>query len=410
MDPLAMIPAISPSTRLRHAGAILMLAAQSAAAAPTPAPAPAPPQVSFKPAAVMALAERAADYQLASMAAGWVPANAAYETPDPKGWVQGAFFVGLTDLAARSSRPIYRQTVLLRGLANGWKLDRRLYHADDQVIGQAYLWAAANGAGAAALTPTREALDQILAKRPRVPLGFYTEAGVDCQTRWCWCDALFMAPPLWAGMSRATGDARYASYAKEELAATTAFLFDPREHLYYRDSRFFERRGPDGEKIFWSRGNGWVFAGLARTLDALPKDDPGRPAIETTFRQMAAKLRAIQKPDGYWSPSLLANPAKSLPESSGTAFYTYGFAWGVRTGLLERTGYEPVVRRGWRALAASVHPDGKVGHVQPIGDSPDKVSHDDTQYYGVGAFLLAAVAVADLRLDGPDPSSTTAKK
>ncbi|QBE67018.1 glycosyl hydrolase family 88 [Pseudoduganella lutea] len=367
-------------------------------------------QPTLAPDAVLALAERAADYQLASMAAGWVPANAAYETPDRKGWVQGAFFVGLTDLAARSSRPIYRQTILLRGIANEWKLDERLYHADDQVIGQSYIWAAANGAGPEALAPSRKALDQILEKRPRVPLGFFTEAGVDCQTRWCWCDALFMAPPLWAQMSRATGDTRYASFAKEELKVTTDYLFDPKEHLYYRDSRFFDRRGPDGEKIFWSRGNGWVFAGLARTLEALPKTDPGRGAIETTFRQMAARLRGIQKPDGYWSPSLLGNPAKSLPESSGTAFYTYGFAWGIRNGLLDRAGYEPVVRRGWRALTASVHPSGKVGHVQPIGDSPDNVTHDDTQYYGVGAFLMAATAVADLKLDASNqPSKATSK-
>lgn len=386
------MPAMLSSTlqRTRHGAAavVLLLSAHAACAQP-----------SIKPAAVVALAERAADYQLASMAAGWVPANAAFETPDPKGWVQGAFFAGLTELAARSKRPIYRQTVLLRGAANGWKLDERLYHADDQVIGQSYLWAAANGAGQAALAPTRQALDQILERRSRVPLGFFTEAGVDCQTRWCWCDALFMAPPLWAAMSRATGDARYAAFAKEELQATTDYLFDPKEHLYYRDSRFFERRGPDGEKIFWSRGNGWVFAGLARTLDALPKTDPGRAPIEDTFRKMAVKLRSIQKPDGYWSPSLLGNPARSLPESSGTAFYVYGFAWGIRNGLLDRAGYEPVVRRGWRALEASVHPDGKLGYVQPIGDSPDKVDYEDTQYYGVGAFLQAAVAVADLQLD-----------
>lgn len=369
-------------------GALMMTLCSTPFAAP----------VTAAPAAVLALAERAADYQLASMAAGWVPANAAYETPDPKGWVQGAFFVGLGELAERSQRPIYRQTILLRGAANGWQPGARLYHADDHVIAQSYVWAARNGAGAAALGPARAQLDKIMASRPRVPLGFYTEPGVDCQTRWCWCDAIFMAPPLWAAMSQATGDVRYATYAKEELKAATEFLWDPQEHLYYRDSRFFTRRGPDGEKVFWSRGNGWVFAGLARTLAALPAQDRDRAGIERTFVQMAEKLQTIQKPDGYWSPSLLGNPAKSLPESSGTAFYTYGFAWGIKAGLLDRKRYEPVVRRGWQALAGSVHPDGKLGHVQPIGDSPDRVTYDDTQYYGVGAFLLAAAAVADLQL------------
>ena len=380
------------------ASAIVLALSAQQGLAQTSSPAAAPPS-SLKPAAVLALAERAADYQIASMAAGWVPANAAYETPDPKGWVQGAFFVGLTELAARSSRPLYRQTILLRGMANHWALGARQYHADDHVIAQSYLWAARNGAGAESLAPVRKQLDDILARRSRVALNFHTEAGVDCQTRWCWSDALFMGPPLWAAMSQATGDVRYASFAKEELRATTAFLYDRGAHLYFRDSRFFERRGPHGEKVFWSRGNGWVFAGLARTLDALPKNDPERAAIEQVFVEMAGALQAIQKPDGYWSPSLLADPATALPESSGTAFFTYGLAWGVKAGLLERKRYEPAIRSGWRALERSIHPDGKVGFVQPIGDSPDRVGYDDTQYYGVGAFLLAASAVADLKLD-----------
>jgi len=372
--------------------ATTMLAALGAHAASPAAP-------SLAPSAVLALAERAADFQIASMAAGWVPPNAAYETPDRKGWVQGAFLAGLTALAERSARPLYRQTILLRGAANEWKLGPRMYHADDQVIAQSYVWAARHGAGEAALGPARHQLDAILARPSRVPLAFFAEAGVDCQTRWCWCDAIFMGPPLWAAMSQATGDARYADFAKEELEAATSYLYDRQEHLYYRDSRYFERRGPDGEKVFWSRGNGWVFAGLARTLDALQSDDPGRAALEKIFTEMALKLKAIQKPDGYWSPSLLGDPAKSLPESSGTAFYTYGLAWGIGHGLLERARFEPALRRGWDALARSLHPDGKFGNVQPIGDSPDKVNYDDTQYYGVGAFLLAAGAVADLKLD-----------
>jgi rhamnogalacturonyl hydrolase YesR len=109
-------------------------------------------------------------------------------------------------------------------------------------------------------------------------------------------------------------------------------------------------------------------------------------------------LKAIQKPDGYWSPSLLSDPAKSPPESSGTAFFTYGLAWGVKAGLLDRDAYEPAVRKGWSALTRAVHPEGKFGYVQPVSDRPESVSYDDTQFYGVGAFLLAATAMADLDL------------
>ncbi|MEI9906336.1 MAG: glycoside hydrolase family 88 protein [Asticcacaulis sp.] len=207
-----------------------------------------------------------------------------------------------------------------------------------------------------------------------------------------------MGPPVWFEMSKLTGDPKYADYAKAEFEATTAYLYDSTDHLYYRDSRFFDRKDIDGNKLFWSRGNGWVFAGLARSIALLPVGDSERARMIAIFQDMAAELKSIQKPDGYWSPSLLGDPAVSLPESSGTGFYVYGMAWGVKNGLLDRATYEPVVRRGWAALARSVHADGKVGYVQPIGDRPGAVGYDDTQLYGAGAFLLAATAVADLNL------------
>ncbi len=355
--------------------------------------------VSFKPAAVIALTEKVADYQIATLAGGWVPPKASWDTPDPKGWVQGALFVGLTDLADHSDKPIYKDLILARGEANKWELGKRMYHADDHVIGQSYLWAAAHGAGADVLKPMQARFDAILAKPSTVDL-LYPESGdATCTERWCWCDALFMAPASWMGLSKATGDPRYAEFAKKELWATVDYLYDPAEHLFFRDARFFQRRGPNGEKMFWSRGNGWVFAGLTRMLDVLPANDPDRPRIVALYKEMAVKLKSIQTNDGYWSPSLLAEPSHALPESSGTGFYVYGLAWGVRNGTLDRSEYVPAIRKGWVALTRAVHADGKLGYVQPVSDRPDSVGYDDTQFYGVGAFLLAGTAVADLKLD-----------
>lgn len=357
--------------------------------------------IPYRPAEVMALADKVAAYQLANLAGGAIPANASADTPHKTGWVQGALFVGLTEMAKHSSNPIYKQTILARGQANKWQLGPTPYHADDHVIGQSYLWASQNGAGPEAIAPLKQRFDTILAFPPEVGLKhreYSDPRGVDCDERWCWVDALFMAPPAWFELSRVTGDPKYADYAKKEFLATTDYLYDPQERLYFRDSRFFDRRGPNGEKVFWSRGDGWAFAGLARMIPLLPKGDPVRGRMETIFKEMAGKLKTIQKPDGYWSPSLLSDPTKSLPESSGTAFFTYGFAWGIKAGLLDAREYEPTLRKGWTALVRAVHPDGKFGWVQPVSDRPENVSYDDTQFYGVGAFLLAATAVADLDL------------
>lgn len=71
----------------------------------------------------------------------------------------------------------------------------------------------------------------------------------------------------------------------------------------------------------------------------------------------------------------------------------------MKAGLLPRAEYAPVIRKGWSALTRSIQPDGRLGWVQQVSDRPEQVLPTDTQYYGVGAFLLAATAVADLKLD-----------
>ena len=347
---------------------------------------------------VLELAARVADWQLAHLDGAHIT-HMKEESRDPRSWEQGAFWVGMTHLADVSGEPRYRKAILDMGRANDWKLGPRAYHADDHVIGQSYLWAARHGAGAAALVPLRAVFEQVISHPAKVHLSFVIPASgygdTTCLQRWCWCDALFMSPPAWIELTRQLGDVRYANFALQEFWATTDFLYDPAEQLYFRDSRFFERRDDKGRKLFWSRGNGWVFAGIAKMLEALPKDHPDRLRLERLFRDMAAKLESIQKSDGYWAPSLLA-PEDSPPETSGTGFYTFGLAWGIKHGLLNAGEYRPAVDKGWGALSRAVGKDGRLGWVQQVSDRPDQVAESDTQFYGVGAFLLAASAVASL--------------
>ncbi len=347
---------------------------------------------------VLNIAARVADWQLSRMDGLHITTYMKEESQQPLSWQQGAFWVGMTRLADASGEKRFRDAILAQGRASQWKPGPRLYHADDHVIAQSYLWAARHGAGVEAIAPLRATFDGILAKPPVAHLSFYIPKNYEdtaCLRRWCWCDALFMSPPAWVELTQQTGDAKYTNYALAEFWATTDFLYDPAEKLFFRDSRFFERRDDQGRKQFWSRGNGWVFAGIANLLDALPKDHPQRPRMEALFREMAVKLKLVQKPDGYWAPSLLA-PENSPPETSGTGFYVYGLAWGVKNGLLDAREYRPAIDKGWAALTRAVAKDGKLGWVQQVSDRPENVNESDTQFYGVGAFLLAARAVASL--------------
>lgn len=343
-------------------------------------------------------AARLADWQLGQMHGGTV-SRITGETRNPRAWEQAAFWVGMTALADAGGPPRIRQAILDMGAANRWLPGDKPYFADDHAITQSYLWAARNGAGEAARAPARRTFDHVINQPAVTSLAFYVPpegyGAAECLKRWCWCDALFMAPAAFVEMSLQTGDPRYRDFAMHEFWATTDFLFDPAERLFYRDSRFFERRDSKGRKEFWSRGNGWVFAGMARTIPLLAKGSADRVRMEGLFLQMAGRLKDLQKADGYWAPSLLA-PEGSPPESSGTGFYTYGLAWGINMGLLPRSDYEPAARRGWAALQRAIQPDGRLGYVQQVSDRPEKVEPGDTQYYGVGAFLLAAAEMAAL--------------
>ena len=329
------------------------------------------------PKMIVALARRVADYQLAH--------------PSPLSfcdWEQGAFLAGLSAFDKSLPDSPYRSALLQIAEGNGWKLGPRTYHADDICIGQTYLDLYAMTGELRAVAAMRERCDTILAYPSEGSLDWSDPHVLD---RWSWCDALFMAPPAWMRLYRATGNSAYMDYATIHWWKTSDFLYDPVEHLFFRDGSFFNKRGSKGEKLFWSRGNGWVFAGLARVIELLPDDSPDRLRFVRQFRDIAERLRGLQQPDGSWSPNLL-NPAAVSPriETSGTGFFCYGFAWGVNHGFLDPIVYLPAAGRAWGVLARYVTPEGKLEHVQPPGDSPAAFLQNSTAPYGPGALLLAA--------------------
>lgn len=340
-------------------------------------PAETPPQPA--PASIRAVMKRVADWQLSNPSA-----SSNRYTEDA--WTWGAFYTGLTAWSRVANDPKYHDAMMAMGKRFEWKPAKRIYHADDHCVTQTYLELFLQHRDPAMLKPTRERFDFILANQSTNALPFHLPGAKD---RWSWCDALFMSPPALARLHTATGDARYLDFMIREWWATTDFLYDQEEHLYFRDSTYFDKREANGRKIFWSRGNGWVIAGLARVLEHLPKDHPERPRFEHLFRDMAAKVHECQQPDGLWRASLLDPASYPLKETSGSGFFTFALAWGVNHDLLDRDRYKPAVRRAWSALTSCVNAEGKLTHVQPVGADPKHFPPDHSDVFGVGAFLLA---------------------
>lgn len=334
------------------------------------------------PKAVLEAMEHVADWELANP-----PTN------DVTGWVAAAGDAGMMALANIDGDAKYRDAMLAKAEADGWKPGKRLYHADDQCEGQMYTELYFLYQSPEMIAPLRERFDYILSHPSDAPsLDFKLPHGKATEL-WSWCDSLFMAPPAWVRLYRATGDQRYLDFAVSNWWRTTDFLYDAHEHLFYRDSTYFKKREANGQKVFWSRGNGWVLAGLARVLEYLPMNHPDRPKFEQLFKDMAAKVLLCQQPDGLWRASLLDPENFPLKETSGSGFFTFALAWGVNQGLLDRTTYEPAVLKAWTALTGCVAADGKLTHVQPVGADPRKFREDATAPYGVGAYLLAGSEV-----------------
>lgn len=343
---------------------------------------------------------RVAEWQLSQMRDFSYVRTFQEETANPRGWIQASFFIGLNRWYQATGAPIYRDHVEALGQSNQWQLGDRPWHADDQAIAQVYL-ALTDDATAYRSSHARAAFDAILDDPPTNDLEFtkgtpgVSEGG--CQRRWCWSDALFMSPPAWAALSAQTGDPRYANYALKEYAAVMDVLYDPEEHLFFRDTRFIGKRGSDGQKIFWSRGNGWVFAGLPLLIEELPENHPDRAWLLDLFRQLAHRLTDLQNSQGLWAPSLLNNEPTPPVETSGSAFILFGLTWGLNNEILAAEDVREAVLDGWNALSAQIQASGKLGFVQQVGTGPNKVEAGDTQLYGVGAFLLAASEI--VRLD-----------
>ena len=213
---------------------------------------------------------------------------------------------------------------------------------------------------------------------------------------WWWADGLYMVMPVMTKMYKLTGDKLYLDKLHEYFSYANSIMYDQDAGLYYRDAKYVypKHSSLNGKKDFWARGDGWVFSGLAKVLKDLPKDDEHQAFYVARYKEMAKAIVASQQGEGYWTRSMLDKDHAPGPETSGTAFFTYGLLWGVNNGYLEEKVYLGSALKGWKYLSdVALQSDGKVGYVQPIGEKaiPGQiVDANSTSNFGVGAFLLAS--------------------
>lgn len=310
----------------------------------------------------------------------------------PLAWTKGALYVGMVKWAAMADDDKYYEWLKSIGEENGWMLHERQYHADDHTVGQMYAELYRKYKDEKMLAPTKKQFGFIMMHPSQSVFNWKTPYHQD---RWNWCDALFMSPPVWAKLYNITGEQKYLDFLMKEYKASTDFLFDKMENLYYRDESYMAKRD-NGTKVFWSRGNGWVFAGLCNIMNELDPKSKEYKYFLNIYKKMAKKLLDIQTPQGHWAMSLLGQEFYPTPETSGSSFYVFGLAWGINQGILNKATYMDAVKKGWNAMAGHVTEDGMLGYVQPIGGSPGKAWPDKSEVYGTGAFLSAGSEIYKL--------------
>ncbi len=341
----------------------------------------------FQPQTILALADRVYNHTLEN----------PYTATD-RNWIRATFYSGVMELYHATGIAKYREQ------AERWA-EKHQWREGTEGSGMNKLFCAMTWAELYLLAPDAKKIEPTLrwlaTDAPNSPGGAkiwfgHAPAPFD---RPLYSDSLYGAP-VFPMLYRATDDRTHLEMLDHVFWTVTKATLDEEDALYYRDPRFIGQKSPAGQKVLWSRGNGWVFAAFPRILRYLPEDAPGRERYVDLYRRMAASLAARQQPDGFWRSNLADPEHTSMPESSGTAFFIAGYAWGVRNGILDRETYLPMILRGWTALVRSLHPDGKLGWVQPVGDRPAASSPDTTHEYAAGLFLSAAGQVYLLVKEG----------
>jgi rhamnogalacturonyl hydrolase YesR len=313
-----------------------------------------------------------------------------------KDWTNGAFYAGVfAAWETTKSENIYNALKEM-GEKSQWQPHERYYHADDIAICQTYIDLYRLEKKQEMIQPTIDSVKHFIT-RP-----YPTRASYDI-IKWWWCDALFMAPPVLVKLGVTTGNQEYFIHNDRYFKECYELLYNHDEHLFARDLNYVlkpdgsGRKEANGERIFWSRGNGWVMGGLVRILKELPADYPERPFYENLYKEMAERIIGLQQEDGLWRASLLDPASYPGGEVSGSGFFCYALAWGINNKMLDKKRYLPAVKKAWVSLVNCVNDEGRVGWVQPIGGDPQKnFSADSWEVYGTGAFLLAGSEVIKL--------------
>ena len=343
---------------------------------------------------VLSTTQKVNNYFMARYADPTLPTNVKKVRPSNL-WTRAVYYEGLMALQEIDPQERYIDYTDRWAAFHQWtpRNGIKTGDADDQCCEQTYLMRYVQTGQKEMLSPTLQNLDLQMQKANPKNQSLYGW--------WTWIDAIQMAMPVYMQAYKITGDKKYRDHAMQMYRWSRnecgGGLFNEKDGLWWRDADYVPPyKEPDGKDCYWSRGNGWVYAALVRCMNQLDKKDPAYKELKKDFLMMSKGLLACQREDGFWNPSLVSSNY-AMTETSGTALFLYGMAWGIHNGLLKAKDYRSACDRAWAAMVkTSVHSDGFLGWMQGTGKDPSDgqpLSYTrvpDFEDYGTGCFLLGA--------------------
>lgn len=312
-------------------------------------------------------------------------------------WTRAVYYEGLMALYQINPDQSYYDYAVQWGEKHKWGLRNGIQtrNGDDQACGQTYI-------DLYNIDPKPERIKNIKASMDlMMKSGKFDD--------WTWIDALQMGMPVFAKLAVLTKDDAYYEYMYKMYMHSKMVegggLYNAKDGLWWRDKDFVPPyKEPNGKDCYWSRGNGWVVAALVRVLEIMPENAPHRAEYLKTYHEMIKALVPLQRADGFWNVSLADPTHFGGKETSGTALFAYGMAWGVNMGILDKKVYTPIVTKAWNGMTKeAVQKTGFIGYMQGTGKEPKDgqpvsyTSMPDFEDYGLGCYLLAGTEVYKLK-------------
>ncbi len=312
-------------------------------------------------------------------------------------WTRAVYYEGLIALYQLNPDKNYYDYAVQWGEKHKWGLRNGIQtrNGDDQACGQTYI-------DLYNIDPKPERIKDIKAS-----MDLMMKSGK--VNDWTWIDALQMAMPVFAKLAVVYKDDAYYEYMYKMYMHTKMVegggLYNAKDGLWWRDKDFVPPyKEPNGKDCYWSRGNGWVVAALVRVLEIMPENAPHRGEYLKTYHEMIKALVPLQRPDGFWNVSLVDPTHFGGKETSGTALFAYGMAWGVNKGILDKNVYQPIIAKAWNGMTKeAAQKTGFLGYMQGTGKEPKDgqpvtfTSMPDFEDYGLGCFLLAGTEIYKMK-------------